>query len=157
MGETVTSRLSGFHKLGVAERLGTVSKMYRLTPEETHAFAGAASLTTDLANTMIENAIGVFGLPLGLGLNMQVNGRDYVVPMAVEEPSVIAAVSFAAKIARENGGFTAEADDPITVVPPSAIGEKLVMLRELSEVLCSITTRLNGGAPALTVSTKAKS
>lgn len=115
MGETVTSRLSGFHKLGVAERLGTVSKMYRLTPEETHAFAGAASLTTDLANTMIENAIGVFGLPLGLGLNMQVNGRDYVVPMAVEEPSVIAAVSFAAKIARENGGFTAEADDPIMI------------------------------------------
>jgi hydroxymethylglutaryl-CoA reductase len=115
MGEAVTSRLSGFHKLGVAERLGTVSKMYRLTPEETYAFAGAASLTTDLANTMIENAVGVFGLPLGLGLNMQVNGRDYVVPMAVEEPSVIAAVSFAAKIARENGGFTAEADDPIMI------------------------------------------
>ncbi len=116
MGETtVTSRLSGFHKLPVADRLGTVSRMFKLTPEESHAIGGGTGLTPDLANTMIENAVGIFGLPLGLGLNMQVNGRDYVVPMAVEEPSVIAAVSFAAKIAREGGGFIAEADDPIMI------------------------------------------
>ncbi|MBM4779249.1 MAG: hydroxymethylglutaryl-CoA reductase, degradative [Archangiaceae bacterium] len=116
MGETtVTSRLSGFHKLPVVDRLGTVSRMFKLTPEESHAIGGGTGLTPDLANTMIENAVGIFGLPLGLGLNMQVNGRDYVVPMAVEEPSVIAAVSFAAKIAREGGGFTAEADDPIMI------------------------------------------
>lgn len=115
MGETVTSRLSGFHKLAVAERLGTVSRMYRLSAEETHAIAGTSTLTSELANTMIENAVGVFGLPMGLGLNLTVNGRDYVVPMVVEEPSVIAAVSFAAKIAREGGGFVAEADDPIMI------------------------------------------
>lgn len=116
MGETtVTSRLSGFHKLPVVDRLGTVSRMFKLTPEESHAIGGGTGLTPDLANTMIENAVGIFGLPLGLGLNMQVNGRDYVVPMAVEEPSVIAAVSFAAKIAREGGGFIAEADDPIMI------------------------------------------
>ncbi|MBL8934172.1 MAG: hydroxymethylglutaryl-CoA reductase, degradative [Archangium sp.] len=116
MGETtVTSRLSGFHKLPVVDRLGMVSRMFKLTPEESHAIGGGTGLTPDLANTMIENAVGIFGLPLGLGLNMQVNGRDYVVPMAVEEPSVIAAVSFAAKIAREGGGFVAEADDPIMI------------------------------------------
>ena len=116
MGETtVTSRLSGFHKLPVVDRLNTVSRMFKLTPEESHAIGGGTGLTPDLANTMIENAVGIFGLPLGLGLNMQVNGRDYVVPMAVEEPSVIAAVSFAAKIAREGGGFIAEADDPIMI------------------------------------------
>jgi hydroxymethylglutaryl-CoA reductase len=138
MSERVTSRLSGFHKLGVAERLGTVSRMYRLTPDETHAISGGAPLTSDLANTMIENAIGVFGLPLGLGLNLQVNGRDYVVPMAVEEPSVIAAVSFAAKIARESGGFTAEADDPIMIGQvqvtnfgdPTEASKKLVAQKE---------------------------
>ncbi len=113
--EMMTSRLSGFHKLAVGDRLSTVSRVGRMSIEETHAFAGGSGLTTELANTMIENAIGVFGIPLGLGLNLQVNGRDYLVPMAVEEPSVIAAVSFAAKIAREGGGFVAEADDPIMI------------------------------------------
>lgn len=110
-----TSRLSGFHKLAVADRVGAVSTVTRLTPEEITALRGATGLTPETANQMIENAIGVFGMPLGLGLNMQVNGRDYIVPMAVEEPSVIAAVSFAAKIARESGGFVAEADDPLMI------------------------------------------
>ncbi len=64
---------------------------------------------------MIENAIGTFALPLGVGLNLVVNGRDYVVPMAVEEPSVIAALSLAGKIVRGAGGFTAEADAPSTI------------------------------------------
>jgi hydroxymethylglutaryl-CoA reductase len=64
---------------------------------------------------MIENAVGVLGLPVGIGLNFLVNGEDVLVPMAVEEPSVIAAVSLAAKIAREGGGFTAEADVPLMI------------------------------------------
>lgn len=114
MSETITSRLSGFHKLPVADRMGTVSRMMRLSSDEVLALQGAG-LSTDMANQMIENAIGTFSLPLGLGLNLQVNGRDYIVPMAVEEPSVVAAVSFAAKIAREGGGFQAEADDPIMI------------------------------------------
>lgn len=115
MADLVTSRLSGFHKLPVADRLGTISRMMRLSVDEVSALQGANALTTDMANQMIENAIGTFSLPLGLGLNLQVNGRDYIVPMAVEEPSVVAAVSFAAKIAREGGGFNAEADDPIMI------------------------------------------
>ncbi len=114
MADLITSRLSGFHKLPVADRLGTVSRMMRLTGDETSALTGAR-FDLEMANQMIENAVGVFGLPLGLGLNLQVNGRDYIVPMAVEEPSVIAAVSFAAKIVREGGGFSAEADDPIMI------------------------------------------
>ena len=75
----------------------------------------AETLPLGTANTMIENAVGTFSLPLGLGLNLQVNGRDYIVPMAVEEPSVVAAVTFAAKIVREAGGFTADADDPLMI------------------------------------------
>jgi hydroxymethylglutaryl-CoA reductase len=114
MADLITSRLSGFHKLPVADRLGTVSRMMRLSNEEIAALQGDG-LSTEMANQMIENAIGTFSLPLGLGLNMQVNGRDYIVPMAVEEPSGGAAVSFAAKIAREGGGFTAEADDPVMI------------------------------------------
>jgi hydroxymethylglutaryl-CoA reductase len=109
---TVTSRLAGFHKLPLEERLVKVSKMMKLTDDESASLHGTGlSLTT--ANQMIENAVGTFGLPLGLGLNMVVNGRDYIVPMAVEEPSVVAAVSFAAKIVREGGGFIAEADDAL--------------------------------------------
>src|SRR5215470_4338290 len=89
--------------------------MFRLTVEELALLQTPGSLHPEIANQMIENAIGTFSLPLGLGLNLQVNGRDYLVPMAVEEPSVIAAVSFAAKIVREAGGFVAEADDSIMI------------------------------------------
>jgi hydroxymethylglutaryl-CoA reductase len=115
MSETVTSRLAGFHKLPMEERLTLLARMFRLTPEDLQQLRGSEALQPVLANQMIENAVGTFSLPLGLGLNMQVNGRDYLVPMAVEEPSVVAAVSFAAKIVREAGGFTAEADDSMMI------------------------------------------
>ncbi len=115
MHELMTSRLAGFHKLPVAERLAKVSRMLRLTPEESANLDGTEGLPIETANQMIENAVGVFHLPLGLGLNMTVNNRDYIVPMAVEEPSVVAAVSFAAKIVREAGGFTADADDSLMI------------------------------------------
>jgi hydroxymethylglutaryl-CoA reductase len=111
----MTSRLAGFHKLPMAERLAKLQRMARLTPEEAAQLDGTEGLPLETANQMIENAIGVFHLPLGMGLNTTVNGRDYIVPMAVEEPSVVAAVSFAAKIVRESGGFTADADDPLMI------------------------------------------
>ena len=110
MSDQVTSRLSGFHKLSIAERREKIARMFRLSDEELSQLTGAEPLDHITANQMIENAVGTFSLPLGLGLNLVVNGRDYVVPMAVEEPSVVAAVSFAAKIVREAGGFTADAD-----------------------------------------------
>jgi hydroxymethylglutaryl-CoA reductase len=97
------------------ERLTQLGRMLRLSPEEVAQLRGAAGLEPGLANQMIENAVGTFSLPLGLGLNLQINGRDYLVPMAVEEPSVVAAVSFASKIVREAGGFSAETDDPIMI------------------------------------------
>src|SRR5215469_5483270 len=115
MSEKVTSRLDGFHKLPFAERLNQIGRMFRLTPEELEIARGEGSLAPEIADRMIENAIGTFSLPLGLGLNLTVNGRDYIVPMALEEPSVVAAVSFAAKIVREAGGFIAEADDSMMI------------------------------------------
>jgi hydroxymethylglutaryl-CoA reductase len=72
-------------------------------------------LRFDAADQMIENAVGVVGLPLGVGLNVVVNGRDYLVPMAVEEPSVIAAASRAARLVREAGGFEADADTSVMI------------------------------------------
>ncbi|NBD13265.1 MULTISPECIES: hydroxymethylglutaryl-CoA reductase, degradative [Corallococcus] len=115
MSDTVTSRLAGFHKLPLEERLAQIGRMFRLTETELEQLRGEGTLDLTLANQMIENAVGTFSLPLGLGLNLNVNGRDYLVPMAVEEPSVVAAVSFASKIVREAGGFVAEADESMMI------------------------------------------
>ena len=104
------SRIVGFHKLEVAERRDRIAEAVGLEGEELEALRGQGSLPIELANHMIENAIGTFALPLGLGLNVTVNGRDHLVPMAIEEPSVLAAVSSAAKIVRQAGGFEADAD-----------------------------------------------
>src|SRR5512145_1451337 len=115
MSETVTSRLAEFHKLSMKDRLARIAHMFRLSDVELAELRGKQSLDDATANLMIENAIGTFSLPLGLGLNLTVNGRDHIVPMVVEEPSVVAAVSFAAKIVREAGGFIAETDEPTMI------------------------------------------
>jgi hydroxymethylglutaryl-CoA reductase len=111
-----TSRIPGFYNLSMEERVATVSRMANLTREEADLLLGdSSSLPLETANQMIENAIGVVALPLGVGLNFQINGRDYLVPMAVEEPSVVAAVSLAAKIARSGGGFETDCDPSLMI------------------------------------------
>lgn len=110
-----SSRLPGFHKLTLEQRLQHIARTHGLSAEDIETLSRPGSLPFTTANSMIENAVGTFSLPLGLALNLQVNGRDYLVPMAVEEPSVVAAVSFAAKIVREAGGFDAEADESVMV------------------------------------------
>ncbi len=129
----VTSRMKGFHKLDRAERLARVGRMFRLTPVELQQLSGERSLGAEVANQMIENALGTFSLPLGLGLNFIVNGREYVVPMVVEEPSVIAAVSLAAKVVRAAGGFVAEADASLMIgqVQVSSYGDPLAARERL--------------------------
>src|SRR5205814_7176251 len=93
-------------------RLRRVAEQLELDGDELRGLGQTGTLPLANADAMIENAVGVLGLPVGIGLNFLVNGEDVLVPMAVEEPSVIAAVSLAAKIAREGGGFKAEADEP---------------------------------------------
>lgn len=115
MREAPTSRFAGFHKLPVPARLEQLARELRLSPEEIGSLREGGGLDAEVANQMIENAIGTYSLPLGLGLNLRVNGKDHLVPMAVEEPSVVAAVSFAAKIVRQAGGFFAEADEPVMI------------------------------------------
>src|SRR5690625_3702268 len=110
------SRLPGFYKLSVPERVNLVHERGMLSREDFQTLSsGRHTLTTDRADKMIENVIGVMGLPLGLGLNFLVNGKDYVVPLVVEEPSIVAALSSAAKLARKAGGFTTESTESILI------------------------------------------
>jgi hydroxymethylglutaryl-CoA reductase len=104
------SRIKDFSRLGQRERLATLAAGAGLPGGEDLDSLLGPPLSFDVADHMIENAIGVFGLPFGVGLNFQVNGRDRIVPMAVEEPSVVAAASCAARLARAAGGFMADAD-----------------------------------------------
>ncbi len=110
------AQLSGFYKKTVRERLQILKRFGFLKEEDfTVIKNGKATLQTEDSDRMIENVVSVFGLPMGLGLNFLVNGKDYVVPMVVEEPSIVAAVSAMAKIVRNAGGFTSESDEPILI------------------------------------------
>ena len=100
-----SSRLPGFYKGSVEERLGLMAIAADLTDEEKAILGGVAGLDTDTADHMIENVVGMHSLPLGIATNFLINGRDVLVPMAIEEPSVVAGASFAARLAREGGGF----------------------------------------------------
>jgi len=100
-----TSRLPGFYKQSVEERLAMVATASDLTDEEQAVLHGAMGLQTDTADHMIENVVGIHSLPLGVATNFLINGRDVLVPMVIEEPSVVAGASFAAKLARAGGGF----------------------------------------------------
>jgi hydroxymethylglutaryl-CoA reductase len=110
-----TSRIEGFYKLGMAERLRLVKEFGQLTDDEALALSGFGAIDPAIPDKMIENAIGSFPLPLGIAVNFVVNGKDYLIPMAIEEPSVIAAASNAAKMARERGGFWTSSTSPIMI------------------------------------------
>jgi hydroxymethylglutaryl-CoA reductase len=110
-----SSRLSGFYKQSLAERLATVVEWAGLDEEEAALLRQAGGLDLDTADHMIENVVGVYGLPLSIAANFLVNGRDVLVPMAIEEPSVVAGASFAARLAREGGGFTASSTEPLMI------------------------------------------
>lgn len=103
-----TSSYSGFFKLSTEERMKEVAEFCGLSEEEQAILRDADSLDMDKADHMIENVIGRFTLPMGVGVNFVINGKDYVIPMVTEEPSVVAACSNAAKMARPGGGFTTD-------------------------------------------------
>ena len=107
------SRLAGFRSLTPYMRRETAALTANLSPEDNVALGFAPALPEATANGMIENVIGSFELPLGVATNFTVNGRDYLIPMAVEEPSVVAAASYMARILRGCGGFTASTTDPV--------------------------------------------
>jgi hydroxymethylglutaryl-CoA reductase len=108
------SSISGFYKMSIEERRELLKKLGYLTDEDIQSLS-SGGLEISVADKMIENVIGIISYPLGIATNFLINGKDVLVPMSLEEPSVVAAASKAAKIARSGGGFTAEADEPIMI------------------------------------------
>src|SRR3972149_4244539 len=109
-----SSRLPGFYDLPRSKRLEALSAAAGLDGETVAAPSGSAGLSGEQADHMIENVVGVYGLPLGIAVNFVVNGREVFVPMVIEEPSVVAGASFMARPGRGGGGF------PATTHPPRA-------------------------------------
>ncbi|HEX5656149.1 MAG TPA: hydroxymethylglutaryl-CoA reductase, degradative [Polyangiales bacterium] len=111
---TISSRISGFYKLSIEARERVLREQLGFGADALMAL-GQGGISLDVADKMIENVIGLFSLPFALGLNLQMNGKDFLVPMVVEEPSVVAAASNASRMVREGGGFVAESDDPVMI------------------------------------------
>lgn len=120
--ETKSSRISGFYKLPPEERLEKVADIRGLSDEDLSALRDHKVSGVGLADRMIENVIGTMQVPLGVATNFVINGKDYLIPMAIEEPSVVAAASNAARLARETGGFFTSNSGPIMRAQIQATG-----------------------------------
>ena len=157
-----SSSISGFYKLSPKERLQFVKEFVGLSDEECALLRNTGSLPLDLADRMIENVIGATPVPLGIAVNFQINKRDYLIPMAIEEPSVVAAASYAAKMAREGGGFHTSSTPPIMIGQIQAVGIKdpyaarMRVIRAKDEILKKandqdpVLVSVGGGAKDLT-------
>jgi len=157
-----TSRISGFYKLTPEERLRIVAEFAELSDEEKELIKKTAKLSLDVADRMIENVIGTFELPLGIATNFLIDGRDYLIPMVIEEPSVVAAASNAARIARVKGGFTTHYTGSIMigqiqVLTDNPYSAKFEILRHKDEIISkaneieSSIIKLGGGCKDLNV------
>ena len=136
-----TSQISGFYKLTPNERMKHVKDFAGLSDKEVKILQSTGALEMKLANRMIENVIGAFPLPLGIAVNFLINKKDYMIPMAIEEPSVVAAASYAAKMAREKGGFFTSSTEPVMIGQIQAVdikdpfGSKMKLLSAKNEIL----------------------
>jgi hydroxymethylglutaryl-CoA reductase len=155
--------MAGFYSRPPQERIELVSRWAALSPEEASVLGSRCALDLALASRLVENVVGVHGLPLAIAVNFVVNGRDVLVPMAVEEPSVVAGASAAAKLAREGGGFKAEATAPemigqlqvLNVANPEQARSRLLESRDellaLADETDPVLVGLGGGARDLEV------
>ncbi len=151
------SGLSGFHKMDIEERTKKIGQLCGLKEEELEVLTGRG-LSNEMADRMIENVIGTYELPLGIATNFRVNERDYLVPMVMEESSVVAAASYAAKLSRPTGGFHAHSTDPVMISQIQVTGvhdphrasvelmENKVRLLELADEQDPVLLRYGGGA-----------
>ncbi|GBC68871.1 3-hydroxy-3-methylglutaryl-coenzyme A reductase [archaeon HR01] len=157
-----TSRIAGFYKLDADARLRFVAEQAGLTEDEVNALRGGG-MDLPTATRMIENVIGIFPMPLGIAVNFLINGVDYLIPMVVEEPSVVAAASNAARMARERGGVQALSGDQLMIGQVQLVDVKkpatarMEILKNRDEILRIANERdpvlvgLGGGAKDLEV------
>ena len=117
-----SSELSAFYTRTMEERRKAIQEFAGLSEAEMAAYAIPPGVDGAILNRMIENVVGAFPLPLGVATNFRINDRDYLIPMAIEEPSVVAAASHAAKIARPRGGFRTQLDPPIMIGQVQLLG-----------------------------------
>jgi hydroxymethylglutaryl-CoA reductase len=153
----VNSRLANLRDLDPDARRDVLAKAVGLSEADQTALAGRDALPMSLVNGMIENVIGKFELPLAVATNFTINGKDYLIPMVVEEPSVVAAASYMARIARDCGGFHTSSDQPIMraqiqiagLADPSNARHRLLAaeaeLKEMCNARDKILVSLGGG------------
>lgn len=158
-----SSEIPGFYKLSMKERVEKLKELAGLTEEEARCIADTGGLPAEAADRMIENVVGGMTIPLGVATNFMINGKDYLVPMALEEPSVVAAASNAAKMARVKGGFTVTNTGPVMIGQVQVVGvkdaekSKAMVLAEKDEILKKANEQdpmlvsLGGGAKDMSV------
>ncbi len=158
-----SSEIPGFYRRTIAERRAFVKEWAGLTDGEAGAFEFPPGLDPAAVDRMIENVVGVMPVPLGIATNFRINGKDYLVPMAIEEPSVVAAASNAAKVARGGGGFSARSTAPVMIGQvqildvPDPIAARLRLLEHQDELLAAanakdpVLVKFGGGARDLEV------
>ncbi|MDP8206205.1 MAG: hydroxymethylglutaryl-CoA reductase, degradative [Candidatus Electryonea clarkiae] len=156
--QEVSSRIPGFYRLPVERRLVYLARSFNLTDEQVTQLRDGRTLRVEHAVNMVENAFGVLGMPLGLGLNFLVNGHDYLVPMVIEEASIIAAASKAALMIRKGGGFHTEVDEPVMigqiqvldlddpVRAAQILNERKEEIIEQANLSCPLMVQRGGGA-----------
>jgi len=136
-----TSRISGFHKMGLEERLKIVQDFSELKEEDLKTLTKEGALNFETANRMIENVIGTIQLPIGIAMNFLINGKEYLIPMAIEEPSVVAAASNAARLARSGGGFFVTNTGSVMIAQiqlvhiPDAHATRMALFEKKEEIL----------------------
>ncbi|MCI4343058.1 MAG: hydroxymethylglutaryl-CoA reductase, degradative [Thermoplasmata archaeon] len=158
-----SSEISGFYRKSIVERRAVARQWAGLTEEEARAWEFPPGIDPAVFDRMIENVIGVMPLPLGVATNFRINEKDYLIPMAIEEPSVVAAASNAAKVARVAGGFFAQSTDPVMigqvqimdVHDPSAARLRILHQREALLAAANakdpVLVKFGGGAKELEV------
>lgn len=158
-----SSRIPGFYNMTIEERRALIREAYSLTDAEVKNLSNPDALTIEKANNMIENVVGTYQLPFGLGLNFLINGKEYVVPMVIEEASVVASASHIAKIVRDAGGFETISKERLMIGQIQVVGcpdfytakqkildKKEVLMKAADEAYPSIVRR-GGGTKDLDV------
>jgi hydroxymethylglutaryl-CoA reductase len=145
------SRLPGFYKLSIDERRALVAERSGVDPQVLASALEGGGIDAAMADKLVENVLGTYALPFGLALNVQVNGRDHLVPMVVEEPSVIAAASNAARMVREGGGFTAEMGEALMIaqIELRGLADVELALRRLETEAEHLLSVARGAVPNL--------